>query len=283
MTNNSLGEKIKYLRKKRALTQKELVGDRLTRNMLSSIENGTANPSLDTLRYIADRLSVPVSYILSEDDDPSLYEKSESISKIYRAYEAGNYTACIALVNSISNPDCELKYILASSYLELGKRQVANGSLVSAKKSLELAEKYSAETRLDTRHFEAQILMYLAITANIQSPLLEFDSQKYIAAIMGAVEFELFKYITLDFEYAYETPTLALHAEAKKLMKERNYKEALKRLLNAAELSKNADYNSFVIFGLYTDIEYCYKQLYDYEKAYLYSTKRMTLIEGYKT
>ena len=66
-------------------------------------------------------------------------------------------------------------------------------------------------------------------------------------------------------------------------MQERNYTEAIKRLLNASEISKKDDFNSYVIFGIYTDLEYCYKQLYNFEKAYLYSTKRMTLLENFKT
>jgi tetratricopeptide (TPR) repeat protein len=70
--------------------------------------------------------------------------------------------------------------------------------------------------------------------------------------------------------------------EAKVLIKERNYLEATKRLLNAVELSKNESYNAFVVFSLYSDLEYCYKQLYNYEKAYLYSSKRMTLLESFK-
>ena len=70
--------------------------------------------------------------------------------------------------------------------------------------------------------------------------------------------------------------------KAKKLIKERNYQEAIPLLLNAIDLTKNESYNAFIIFGIYTDIEHCYKQLYDYEKAYLYSTKRMTLLENFK-
>ena len=100
--------------------------------------------------------------------------------------------------------------------------------------------------------------------------------------VSGSVDFEFYKYLTQDFSYSFENPVFSLHLESKKLMHERNYTEAIKRLLNASELSKKEDFNAFVIFGIYTDLEYCYKQLYDYEKAYLYSTKRMTLLESFK-
>ena len=136
---------------------------------------------------------------------------------------------------------------------------------------------------IDTQHLEAQIPIYTSIAKNIQSPLLEFDAQKYTNSLVNSVDYEFFKYLTLDFSYAYETSIYALHMEAKKQMKDRNYLEATKTLLGAAELSKKEDFNAFVIFSIYTDLEYCYKQLYNYEKAYLYSSKRMTLLEGFKS
>lgn len=282
MIKTTLGIKIKKIRKIRRLTQSVLVGDKVTRNMLSRIENGAANPSLDTLEYLANGLGVSVSYLLSEDDDLLFYEKKEAIPKIYKAYEAKNYSICIKMINSLSEKDNELNYILSASYLEMGKKMVQQGSLISALKYLDLCEKHCEMTAIDTHHIEAQIPMYTSIAKNIQAPLLEFESQKYTNFLISSVDYEFFKYLTLDFSYAFETSIYALHIEAKKLMKERNYIEASKILINASELSKKEIYNAFVIFSIYTDLEYCYKQLYDYEKAYLYSTKRMTLLESFK-
>ena len=283
MDNIHIGEKIKKLRKLRGMTQAELAGSLITRNMLSSIENGKANPSLDTLTHIAANLSVSVSYLVSDDEDVSFYEKNRLISQIYRAYGAKNYSACITLINSIGEKDNELYFILATSHLMLGKKNIAHGSLVKAKKNLDLASEYCEKTLIETDHLKAQILLYLAISQNIQSPLLEFDTQEYNSSLVSSVDFEFYKYLTLDLEYSFENPIYSLHLEAKKLMQERNYTEAIKRLLNASEISKKDDFNSYVIFGIYTDLEYCYKQLYNFEKAYLYSTKRMTLLENFKT
>lgn len=283
MNTNLLGEKIKKLRKMRGLTQAELVGNTVTRNMLSNIENGKASPSLDTLISIANRLSVSVSYLISEDDDLVFYEKKRKIPQIYRAYSAKNYPACINLINTIDEKDNELYYLLAASHLGLGKKEIAHGSLVKATKNLEAAIEYSVKTAIETEHLDAQASMYLSIAKNVQSPLLEFDSQKYVGLLVNSVDYEFFKYLTLDFSYSFENAVFSLHLESKKLMQETNYNEAIKRLLNASELSKKEDFNAFVIFGIYTDLEYCYKQLYNFEKAYLYSTKRMTLLESFKT
>lgn len=49
----NLGEKLKQLRRLRGVTQKELAGDFLTRNMLSQIERGVAMPSYATIALLS--------------------------------------------------------------------------------------------------------------------------------------------------------------------------------------------------------------------------------------
>ena len=62
-----LGKRLKEVRLSLGLSQRELCGDEITRNMLSQIENGSAKPSMDTLKYLAARLGKPVSYFLEEE------------------------------------------------------------------------------------------------------------------------------------------------------------------------------------------------------------------------
>ena len=62
----TLGEKLRSARLEAGLSQRQLCGDYMTRNMLSQIENGSARPSVDTLRYLAERLGKSVSYFLEE-------------------------------------------------------------------------------------------------------------------------------------------------------------------------------------------------------------------------
>ena len=282
MDKKLLGEKIKKIRKMRQMTQEKLSGEKITRNMLSQIENGISYPSLDTLEYISSALEVPMEYLVSEDDNLAEYIKRDKIAEIYRAYSAKNYLSCINKINILKYSDNELDYILASCYVALGKEALEKGSLTTALKHLSCATEHSEKTLLDTTHLEAKITLYTAIAKNIQAPLLEFDSQKYISDLLDAVDLEFYKYVIQDSTYTFVTPTYSLHLEAKVHIKERNYQEAVKLLLSAAEFLKKENYNAFVIFSIYTDIEYCYKQLYNFEKAYLYSTKRMTLLENFK-
>ena len=62
-----LGSRIRQLRKERKLTLAQLAGDRLTKGMLSLIENGKAQPSMESLHYIAGQLQVDVSSLLGDE------------------------------------------------------------------------------------------------------------------------------------------------------------------------------------------------------------------------
>ena len=62
-----LGQRIRHARLEAGLSQRQLCGGEITRNMLSLIENGAAKPSMQTLRYLARQLNKPLSYFLEED------------------------------------------------------------------------------------------------------------------------------------------------------------------------------------------------------------------------
>ncbi len=83
-----LGYKIKTLRKSLGMTQTELAGDRLTKGMLSQIENGKATPSMSTLEYLAQQLGCEPGDLLDEKEDylPLLNEiKNDMKEKNYSA------------------------------------------------------------------------------------------------------------------------------------------------------------------------------------------------------
>lgn len=65
-----LGQRIRQARLAAGLTQRELCGDQITRNMLSLIENGGAKPSMETLLYLSRRLGLGVERLLGEGSDP---------------------------------------------------------------------------------------------------------------------------------------------------------------------------------------------------------------------
>ena len=79
----TLGERIRKLRKQQKLTLEALAGKKLTKGMLSLIENNKANPSMESLSYIAERLGIEVSELLEEVSTQELREVLDKAEKLY--------------------------------------------------------------------------------------------------------------------------------------------------------------------------------------------------------
>ncbi|PSL28827.1 helix-turn-helix protein [Planomicrobium soli] len=80
----TLGERIKKLRKEKGLTLQALAGESLTKGMLSLIENNKANPSMESLSYIASQLGIEQNELLAEIPTVELRELLVEVEKLYR-------------------------------------------------------------------------------------------------------------------------------------------------------------------------------------------------------
>lgn len=279
----TIGQKIRSARQRKKLTQSALTGEKITRNMLSAIENGKATPSLDTLIYIAKKLDVPVSYLVSDDDDLFFYEKRAAIKHIKETFADKKYASCIHSISKLSGVDDELAYMLAVCHFELGRRCALSGSLMTADEHLSKAKEFSKKTVFDTSQIETRMMLYEALVKNIQSPLLELDIPSFDESLDKEGDYELYRYLRADTSYDYKNSIYKRHFTARELMKNRRYADALTILQGIVE-EKNADnYNAYVIFGVYTDLEQCSKQLANFETAYTYASKRLSMLEGFKS
>lgn len=88
----TLGQKVRTARLERGMTQKELVGDAITRNMLSKIENDAAAPSVKTLEYLAKALDLPVGVFLETENPGSV---PDGLDEARGAYREGRWTDCL--------------------------------------------------------------------------------------------------------------------------------------------------------------------------------------------
>lgn len=279
----NLGKKIKEARIKKKLTQNQLCADRLTRNMLSAIENGKSYGSLDTLIYLAGELDIPLAYLFSEDTDSFYYEKKSRMPKIRASLDEKNYVLCISHIMSLEKLDDELSFILATCYFNLGINAIMHGSLKSGEKHLSQCKYYCKQTLYDTKRFESIIPLYQSICVNVNAPLLEFDEKAYLSEMKDATEIEFYKYLVLDAEYPFSKDYYKNHLTAKLLIKERKYEDALSLLSSIEAKKSEIGPNAFLMFGIYADMEICYKNLFDFESAYKYSSKRISLIEGFNS
>ncbi len=115
---SNLGSKIKAIRNELGMTQKELSEGIVTRNMLSRIENGEALPSLQTVSAIAERLSVPVGYLIDDRDDGTKLRNERLLSMIKKEYSLGNYELCLQYLSGLEHyPEEKDLYTTCSMYL----------------------------------------------------------------------------------------------------------------------------------------------------------------------
>ena len=115
----TLGQKIKAARLERGMTQKELVGDYITRNMLSKIENDSATPSVRTLEYLARALDLPTSYFLS-DAAVSDGTAPDGLDEARSAFRACRWLDCLAALEAEGFSQEELSRVHSPIGLKLG-------------------------------------------------------------------------------------------------------------------------------------------------------------------
>ena len=152
MDSVELGKRIKEARLARKMTQADVVGDFITRNMLSQIESGTANPSVKTLTYLAKVLQLPVNYLLPDeletfdDSDNAVLKDFEALNKMKNAFRRGDYTAAAEIAAPFATEDSviydEACAVLSRAYLELAKGSANTREAVAlTSKALSYADK----------------------------------------------------------------------------------------------------------------------------------------------
>ena len=151
MDNAELGKRIKEARLARKMTQQDVVGDFITRNMLSQIESGTATPSVKTLTYLAKVLQLPVNYLLPDEletpdeGDTAQTGDIDGLKNMKAAFCLGSYDRAVELALPLSQKGSfaydEACSILAMSYLALAKScKDPKDGMAKARKAQEYAD-----------------------------------------------------------------------------------------------------------------------------------------------
>lgn len=280
----TLGQKIRALRKEKKMTQSALAGTEITRNMLSRIESDDALPSLPTLLYLSERLRVPAGYFLSDNASLLAYKKEEFLPNIKYRYSLGNYKEVIRLYQrDFNETDDELAFLVASSALECAREALHRGTVKTASEYLTLAKEMKEKTVYTDARFDAYIALLSATIENIQLPRFALLSSPYEAFAADAVWEELYRYLTEKTAgYTFRDPILAAHVAAKALLSAGKYKDALAALTALEEQKSTPGFSVLVLFRLYGDIEVCHKELFNYEEAYRYASKRLSLLAAFR-
>ena len=143
-----LGERIKAARLEAGLSQRQLCGEVITRNMLSLIESGRARPSMDTLRHFSKALGKPMSFFLEEDAVTS--PNQEIMQQCEEAYAAGELGAILPLLDTYRAPDPvfdNTRYLLEVLTCQgLAQQAVTDGKPAYALRLLDRADRAAEHT-----------------------------------------------------------------------------------------------------------------------------------------
>ncbi|MBE6627867.1 MAG: helix-turn-helix transcriptional regulator [Ruminococcaceae bacterium] len=287
----NIGEKIKELRVAKLMTQSELAGDHITRNMLSCIENGTAHPSLSTILYIAGRLNVPAGFLLAEEGDEIVYRKMSSLANIKRAYEAGDFWGCRSLcVSGCPDPDDEICMLLADCDAGIAAEEFWKGRLRSACRFFDEALEYAEKTIYPTERIEAQARIFFRYMQRISTTLYSdvLDEEKEICF---KVENAFSKYLdaleALDegrdsdamafLEIAEEESFFANHIRIRFWMENRKFADAKELLLSM--LRSEEPLNEISLYTVLCELEICCRETDDFKGAYNYANDKVQLLE----
>lgn len=143
-----LSDRIKNARLEAGLSQRQLCGDVITRNMLSLIESGKARPSMDTLRHFSRVLGKPMSYFLEENAVTS--PNQEVMQTAEDAYIAGEYEAVLSALEDYRPGDGvfdQTRYLLETLACQaLAEQVIAEGKKTYAIHLLDRADAAAANT-----------------------------------------------------------------------------------------------------------------------------------------
>ena len=253
-----VGGKLRQARLESGLSQRQLCGDVITRNMLSLIENGSARPSMDTLGYLADRLGKPISYFLEETT--ALSANASCMKKARVAYAAGDFAAAQEELKNYSDPDEQFddEYGLLKMLTLLSRAEQVLDRPVLAKELLEEASLTAETTCYATKELEMRRLLLLAQVGQEAVTLPVDDRVLLYRARMALQSGDAARCVTL------------LDACEER----ENEKWRYWRAEAAFVLGNYALAVEYYPPNCYARLEACYRNLGDYKMAYEYACKQ---------
>lgn len=266
-----LGKRIKQARLEKGLSQRQLCGDEITRNMLSQIENGSAKPSMATLGYLARQLGKPISYFLEEQGCASA--NGQIMVRLRRAYADGAYDQIPGILEQYSAPDEVFdpeRYLLeALALLVLSQQVQAQGKTVYAQTLLEKVKLAGAQTPYYTLPMERERLLQLYEIQPEQArelvKRLPADSREQLLRAQAALEENDAQRSARILDAVPEDTAQWQYLRGKAAMQMQDYALATEYLLQA-ETTYPLDCAKA--------LEQCYRELEDYKRAYFYACKQ---------
>lgn len=250
-----LGQKIRAARLEAGLSQRELCGDTITRNMLSLIENGSARPSMDTLQILAARLHKTVGYFLEEG--------ASCNEQLMQALRQAKPEQVAELLKDYVSPDSvfdrERYFLESNAYLVLSRQALQEGKKAYAQTLLEKAMAAGEKTPYFHKT-NALLLAYEIDPAQAEALCKQLPNDDMLLQMRAESAVQEGKW---TLALAYLKPIVNPTSRGKFLEGEAHF--------GLAEYEKAADAYLKAQMPVYDRLETCYKELKDFEKAYYYA------------
>ena len=160
----TLGQKLKQARLARGMTQAQVVGERITRNMLSQIENDQASPSVGTLEYLAAALDVKLAWLLADEKEEAEAGRTSRMRALLRG---GDYGGCLALAPQ-TEPDDEQALALAMAAAQCARHAMEAERFDTAQHLAQQALSWNATSVYESGQLRLELLEVLARCAQAQ-------------------------------------------------------------------------------------------------------------------
>lgn len=193
----TLGEKVRALRRQQHLTQAALAGEEMSRILISRIESGEVNPSLESLKYLADRLGVPAGYLLTEEDDLLQFLLPKIKDDLRKKYRSGDDAGVFALCEQYDLHDGETYLILCECAVRCGRNAYARGAASEAADWFDRALSYAEQTPYHTECVLGEAMLYKAMLAEMAGEEAVRYLDSYAESLGRAVDLD--RYLLLRF------------------------------------------------------------------------------------
>ncbi len=257
-----LGVRLRQARLEAGLSQRQLCGDTVTRNMLSQIENGSARPSMDTLRILAQRLGKPMSYFWEEHAVTSPNQELMAQARQALPNEA------LSLLKHYRAPDPVFdreRYLLeALSCMDLAG-QVYKTQPGYAATLLQQASQAGAQTPYYTPELERRRLLLCyeagAAAGNLAAALPE-DPRELLLRAQAALDQNQAVQACAFLSAIQQRTAKWYELQGDCCFAQQQYSQALENYRQAPPSPR-----------LYSRMEECCRELEDYKMAYFYACK----------
>jgi len=254
-----IGSRIKAARIEAGLSQRQLSGAHMTRNMLSQIENGSAHPSMKTLRYLAEQLGKPVSYFLEEE--AVIFPNQQPMADARAALALGDLEKARQALDMFLEPDAvfyeERQLLEYLWHVRRAQRALAEGMTPYAVKLLFAALELDGLYITQDLRYRCRVLLGIAgedigLESDDEALLVRArqcaDPERRLE-ILGAAEDKS----SLTWNLLFAHGLFAL----------KRYAEAAQSYLQAPQTNE-----------VYERLEICYRELGDYKRAYEYACRQ---------